>query len=57
MTPKEQLVIVRGQLKIARAALKRFAEGDARSWREAEEALDEIGRIEYTKLRVNTGNK
>lgn len=50
MTPKEKLIIVRKQLKIARDALKRFADGDATSWREAEEAVDEIDRIEFTQL-------
>lgn len=50
MTPNERLIIVKKQLKIARDALKRFADGDATSWREAEEAIDEIERIEITQI-------
>ena len=52
MTPKERLIIVQGQLKIARAALKRFADGDATSWLEAEEAVEEIDRIEIMKFGI-----
>jgi hypothetical protein len=51
MTPKEKLVLVRKQLKIARDALMLVADGDAHSpATTASTALEDIDHIDAMKL-------
>lgn len=49
LKPKEHLILVRKQLKIARDALKKVRDGNG-TWSTAECALDEIESIQSTQI-------